>query len=129
MKTGKLFTIDVELAEKLKNINGSGLVNELLKEYFELRSDKNTLKEEKEAIYKQVIKKKSNFLKKLRLLMSGIHLSLITLRRHGLKHGLIILRAEKFFLTLTEEALKHLLEHLKQPSYFTKNTTRSSNEK
>jgi len=34
MKTSKLFTIDTELTEKLKGINGSKLVNGLLTDYF-----------------------------------------------------------------------------------------------
>ena len=129
MKTSKLFTIDVEIAERLKNMNGSELTNRLLKEYFELRSDKSTLKDEKTAILKQLSKKKSNFLKKLRLLMNGILMALITLRRHGLKHGRIILRAEKYFPILTEEALKHLSKHLQQHAASTKKIIQSSNDK
>ena len=85
MKTSKLFTIDVDLAERLKNRNGSELVNGLLKEYFELRSDKNTLKEEKKAVFDAISKKKSNFLKKLRSLMHGIRLIWTTTQNIGSK--------------------------------------------
>lgn len=100
MKTSKLFTIDVDLAERLKNTNGSAIVNTLLKEYFELRSDKNTLRDEKKAVFDAISKKKSNFLKKLRLLMNGIHLVLITFRKHGLRRAWKVLREIPYALTL-----------------------------
>ena len=48
MKTNKQITIDVELMEKLRGLdNASALINRLLKEYFEIRSDKSSLLEEK----------------------------------------------------------------------------------
>lgn len=85
MKTSKLFTIDVDLAERLKNINASKIVNELLKEYFEIRSDKNSVLEEKQAVLEQLRKKKGNFLRMLRLLLSSIRSGLILLVKDGLK--------------------------------------------
>ncbi|GAI23827.1 unnamed protein product, partial [marine sediment metagenome] len=61
MKTSKLFTIDAEIAEKLKKTNASQLVNKLLQEFFEVRSDKNTLLDEKNALLNHFSKKKSLF--------------------------------------------------------------------
>lgn len=85
MKTSKLFTIDIELAERLKNVNGSQIVNTLLKEYFAIRSDKSSVLDEKTAVLEQIKKKKSNFLRTLRLLLSSIHSGLIILLKDGLK--------------------------------------------
>lgn len=85
MKTGKLFTIDVEIAEKLQNLNASQLVNGLLHEYFELRSDKNTLKEEKKAVLASIMKKKSYFPGRLKSLMSGKPSKSIDTERNGSK--------------------------------------------
>lgn len=87
MKVARNYTIDYELLEKMQNLNASELINTLLKEYFELRSDKNTLKDEKKAVFDAISKKKSNFLKKLRLLIHGIHLALIIFLRHGFGRG------------------------------------------
>ena len=114
MKTGKLFTIDVELAERLKNVNASQLVNGLLKEYFELRQDKNTLKEEKNAVLKSIIKKKSNFLKRLKLLKSGIHLIWITFRENGFKLEKGYLHLAKFLFIGTAEELQLRLQTFKE---------------
>jgi len=72
MKTGKLFTLDIEIAEKLKNLNASKLVNTLLKEHFDARGGKNTLKEQKKAVYDAISKKKERFLKKLGFLRRGM---------------------------------------------------------
>lgn len=108
MKTSKLFTIDTEIAEKLKVINGSKLVNGLLKEYFELRSDKNTLLEEKTAVLTSISKKKSLFLKRLRLLRNGIRLVLITIPKHGLRRGVKILQELPYALTLKDGGFLHL---------------------
>ena len=58
MKTNKQFTIDVDIAERLKQTNASQLINTLLKEYFEVRSDKNTLLDEKTAVKDKDLKKK-----------------------------------------------------------------------
>ena len=118
MKTSKLFTIDVDIAERLKNINGSELANRLLKEYFELRSDKNTLKDEKKAVLSLIIKKKNNFLKKLRLLMSGIRLAWIIMRGLGLKQGWNFLRELISILIYKEEESISLQQlYLKHSSY------------
>jgi len=87
MKTSKLFTLDADIAERLQNINASNLVNRLLKEHFEIYSSKNTLLDEKNAIIKQIIKKKSQLLKRLRLLRSGKLSGLIDFLRYGLEHA------------------------------------------
>ncbi len=122
MKTSKLFTIDVDLAERLKNVNGSAIVNTLLKEYFELRSGKNTLRDEKKAVFDAISKKKSNFRKRLRLLMRGIHLAWTILRKYGLRRGLKLLREVPYLLTLPEEELKLLQKDLKKLLTSSKNT-------
>ena len=58
MKVSKLFTIDVEIAERLKSSgNSSALINKLLKEYYEIRSDKHGIFEEKRAIFEDLKKK------------------------------------------------------------------------
>lgn len=85
MKTSKLFTIDVELAERLKSLNASRIVNELLKEYFEIRSDKSSILEEKEAVLEQLKQKKNVFQRILRSLRHSIRSGLIFLVRGGLK--------------------------------------------
>lgn len=60
MKVSRLFTIDVELAEKLKQMpNQSAYVNQILKESLSLSSKKSDIIEQKQAIY-------SNFKKKMR---------------------------------------------------------------
>jgi len=106
MKTSKLFTIDIDLAERLKNVNGSAIVNTLLKEYFELRSDKNTLKDEKKAVFDAISKKKSNFLKRLKLWKSGSHLIWITFRENGFKLEKGYLHLVKFLFIGTVEELE-----------------------
>lgn len=135
MKTGKLFTIDVEIAEKLKNLNGSKLVNDLLKEYFELRTGKNTLKDEKEAVLKDILKKKSNFRKKLRSFLNGIHLTWIIFARHGLKKGLRILQDLKSSSIsgneiegTKDQQLTLYLNNLNEHGDYIKNTERSCDE-
>jgi len=128
MKTGKLFTIDVEIAERLKNINASQLVNGLLKEYFELRSDKNTLKEEKKAVLSSIIKKKDNFLKRLRSFPNGIRLILIITLKHGLKQGWRSLKLLWLKPTLTEEGVKYFLQTLSKVTRSGKETESSSND-
>lgn len=125
MKTGKLFTIDVEIAEKLQNINASQLVNGLLKEYFDVRSDKNTLKEEKKAVFDAISKKKSNFLKKLKLLMSGMHLVLIIFARHGLKQGWRCLQLFLFDFISMEDGVLFLKKILSKPTNFSKKMEKS----
>lgn len=72
MKTGKLVTIDVEIAEKLKGINASRLINGLLIEYFDLKQGKNTVIEEKKAVLNAIKIKKNISLKILRSLRHGI---------------------------------------------------------
>lgn len=125
MKTSKLFTIDIDLAERLKNVNGSAIVNTLLKEYFELRSGKNTLRDEKKAVFDAIVKKKSNFPKKLRLLMSGIHLVLITFRKHGLKRGWRSLQDLLLIRMWRTEDWEHYLKNLKKDTNYFKNTEKS----
>ena len=128
MKTGKLFTIDVEIAERLKNINASQLVNGLLKEYFELRSDKNTLQEEKKAVLSHLLKKKESFLKRLRSFPNGIHLILTFTLRHGLKQGWRALQLIRLDPTLTQEGVKYFLKTLSEVTRSGKKTENSSNE-
>lgn len=54
MKVSRLFTIDVEIVEILaKHSNKSGLVNQLLKDYFEISSSKKGILEQKRAIFGQ----------------------------------------------------------------------------
>lgn len=125
MKTGKLFTIDVEIAEKLKNLNGSKLVNTLLMEYFEHRSGKNSLKEEKEAVFKALSKKKSKFLEKLRSLINGMDLAWIIFARHGLRQGLKVLQDLKSLNTSAAERLTFYLNRLSKDGFYIKNTERS----
>lgn len=84
MKTNQTFTIDVDIAERLKGLdNQSNTINTLLKEYFEIRGDKSSILEEKEAVLSNLKKKTSNFLKTLRLLKSSIHSGLIILLKDG----------------------------------------------
>ena len=122
MKTSKLFTIDVDLAERLKNTNASSIVNTLLKEYFELRSGKNTLKDEKKAVFDAISKKKSNFRERLRLLMSGTDLVWIILRRHGLKPGIRILQDLKSKHMCLTETWTYYQNHLNADGNYKKNT-------
>ena len=122
MKTSKLFTIDVDLAERLKNVNGSAIVNTLLKEYFELRSDKNTLRDEKKAVFDAISKKKRYFRRKLRLLMRGIHLIWIIFRKYGLRRGWKLLPEVPYLITLPEEELKLIQKNLKKVLNSSKNT-------
>lgn len=69
MKTNKQITIDVELMEKLRGLdNASALINRLLKEYFEIRSDKSSLLEEKQAILDQIKQKKKKIAKDIRII-------------------------------------------------------------
>jgi len=125
MKTSKLFTIDVDLAERLKNTNASKIVNGLLKEYFELRSGKNTLKDEKKAVFDAISKKKSNFQKKLKLLMSGIPLVWTIFRKRGFELGWKSLRTLLLIRILPIENSKRYLEALKKDLILLKNTESS----
>jgi len=119
MKTNKQFTIDIEIAEKLKNTNASQLVNTLLKEYFDLRQGKNTLKDEKKAVFDAISKKKSNFLKKLRLLMSGTPLVWTIFRKIGLRLGWTSLRGLISIPMWRIEDSERFLEILKEDiNYF-----------
>jgi len=114
MKTSRLFTIDIDIAERLKDLNASELVNRLLKGHFEVYSAKNTLLDEKKAVLSSISKKKSQFQKKLRLLRNGIHLILITIRRDGFRQGLKILRELRYSLTLKAGGYKHLQQASKE---------------
>ncbi len=106
MKTSKLFTLDADIAERLQNINASNLVNRLLKDYFSVFSSKNTLLDEKKALYNQVLKKKERFLKTLRLLMSGKLSNLTDFLRYGLEHAKKSLLFLKLRLISRTERLK-----------------------
>lgn len=105
MKTSKMFTIDVEIAQKLDNINASALTNRLLKEYFDLKSDKNTLIEEKKAVFNDVSKKKNFFLKKLGLLMNGIALILIDFLKCGSELGRGMYRRTRYGIISLQDTL------------------------
>ncbi len=113
MKTGKLFTIDVELAEKLININASALVNTLLSEHFELKHGKNSKKEEKIAVLNSITKKKRSLIKRSRSLMNGIHLTWIIFLKGGFKHALKFHQDLKSKTISREDALELLQNHSK----------------
>jgi len=70
MKISKLFTIDADLCEKLKNINASELVSNLLEQHFSIFNNKSSLLEQKKGILDDIKKKKRLFPIKLKLLMS-----------------------------------------------------------
>ena len=128
MKTSKLFTINVDVADRLKNLNASELVNRLLLEYFELKVDKNTLKEEKTAVLKAIIKKKRYFPKKLRSLINGIRTIWIIIAKYGLKQGLMASLGMRPSLILGEGTLILKQKSLKMPLISSKNIRSSSNE-
>ena len=109
MKTSKLFTIDVEIAEKLKNTNASELVNRLLKAELEFRSGKSTLLDEKKAEMKSFLKKKRDYRKKLRLLSRWMSVGWTISRRYGLKVALKNRQYWKYQPILTGERLRFLL--------------------
>ncbi|MBA7709098.1 hypothetical protein ES703_118008 [subsurface metagenome] len=85
MKVARNFTIDLEIVQKMQNMNASELINRLLHEHFQVYSAENTLLDEKTATIKQLLKKKSQFMPKLRLLKSGMNSILITILKFGLK--------------------------------------------
>ncbi len=114
MKTSRLFTIDIDIAERLKNLNASELVNRLLKGHFEVYSAKNTLLDEKKAVLSSISKKKRYFLKKLRLLMRGRPLVWTIFQRHGLRRALKYLRIMMFDHTWMEENLTSFLENSRE---------------
>lgn len=69
MKTSKLFTIDTEIAEELKQIdNASMLVNDLLHDYFAINKQNSSVIEQKQASLKELKKKAVKLTKKLKLL-------------------------------------------------------------
>ena len=108
MKTNKQFTIDVDIAERLKETNASQLINSLLREHFEVRSQKNTLLEEKKSVLVQISKKKSLWRRTYELLMSGKLSILITLQRFGLSRAIKSLWKHKPSHILTAEKAKFL---------------------
>lgn len=108
MKTSRLFTIDVELAERLSQTNASKLINTLLKEYFEVRSDKNTLLSEKNAVLEQISKKKKQSLRIFALLKSFKLSILIIFRKLGLRHAMKSLQKEKLLRICKDEKAKYL---------------------
>ncbi|MBA7662234.1 hypothetical protein ES703_70260 [subsurface metagenome] len=68
MKVARTYTLDHEIVSKLQNINASELINRLLKDYFEAYSGKNTLLDEKNALYNQVLKKKRQISKEIKII-------------------------------------------------------------
>jgi len=128
MKTSKLFTLDVELVQKLKNVNGSGLINRLLKEHFEHFNPKHTLLDEKKAILKGIQKKNALFLSKLRYLLRSITLILINFRKYGLKVGIKSLGFSISARIRRVGESKHHSKALKKPGSSTINIPKCSNE-
>lgn len=63
-KGHRMFTLDVELLEKLKRVNASALVNKLLKDYFDKEELKGKSQEEIDAIL-DLMKKKDEITTKL----------------------------------------------------------------
>lgn len=116
MKVARTYTIDHEIVEKMKNLNASDLINRLLVEHFQAYKPNNSLLDEKQAIIKQILKKKDRFLKRLKLLSSGMTLNLIILRKLGLK----LVRKSQVFLkslpTLKIEVCRSPQQNLKKQS-------------
>jgi hypothetical protein len=71
MKTSKLFTIDLDIAERLKGLNASHLVNSLLSEHFSVNLIGNKIKNTKETVAKS-LKKNSNWLKRSLKLLKNL---------------------------------------------------------
>jgi len=68
MKTSRLFTIDTDLADRLSKVgNASALINDLLKDHFSIRANKNTIFDEKQAIMSNLKKKLGKLIRKLGL--------------------------------------------------------------
>jgi hypothetical protein len=68
MKVSRLFTIDVELAEKLKQSgNQSSIINNLLKEHFSTSSKKSGIIEQKQAIFSNMKKKMRDLRKEIKI--------------------------------------------------------------
>lgn len=106
MKTSKLFTIDVELAERLTRMdNASALINNLLKEYFELRGEKDTFFDQKRAVISDLKKNLKCITKKSKLLLSLKSLISIISRSIGLK---------KFGLLRRKSRTSNLLENTQE---------------
>ena len=77
MKVSRLFTIDVEIAEKLAKMdNQSGYVNEMLKEYMQLSPKKMNVLEQKKAICDQFKSKIKQIRKEIKLYSEIEELSL-----------------------------------------------------
>jgi len=68
MKVSRLFTIDVEIAEKLRNIdNASSLVNQLLRDHLEVRAGNNNIADQKKAIASNLKKKMFKIRKEIKI--------------------------------------------------------------
>lgn len=77
MKVSRLFTIDVELAEKLKQSgNQSSIINNLLKEHFSTSSKKCGVIEQKQAIFSNMKKKMRDLRKEVKILTDFEKLSI-----------------------------------------------------
>lgn len=69
MKVSKLITIDVEIAEKLKQYpNSSGLINQLLKDHLQIMGGKTSVFEEKKAIFDDLKKKMAQIRKENKII-------------------------------------------------------------
>jgi len=122
MKVARNFTIDLDLIEKMQNINSSELINRLLKDHFLSYNPKNTLLDEKQSTMKQILKKKDRFQKRSRSLRSGINSIWITLLRNGSKQGKAILQFMKSLHTLRVEVSRSTQQNLKKQSISTINS-------
>lgn len=96
MKISKLFTIDADLCEKLKNINGSALVSQLLEQHFSIFDNKSSLLEQKKGVLDEIKKKKRLFPLKLRSLMSLKRWVSTVIRKDGLKPDLANPQSSRF---------------------------------
>ena len=128
MKVARTYTLDQEMVEKLANINASDLINRLLREHFEAYSPKNTLLDEKQAIIKQVLKKKDRFLKRSRSLKSGMHSILITMQRFGSELVEKSLQFLKSLHTSTTEASQTQQNNSKEDGSSAINSENCSND-
>lgn len=109
MKISKLFTIDADLCEKLKNINASELVSQLLNQHFLIFDDKSSLLEQKKASLDEIKKKKRLFPFKFGSLMSLRHWVSTVFRNAGLKLGLGNPQSSRFLTIQEVEELKSQL--------------------
>ena len=86
MKIHKIFTLDIEIVDRLNRIdNQSALINELLSDYFSIRADKITLFDQKRAERSALKKKVKRYRGRLRFWRHLTHLILIIFAWFGSK--------------------------------------------